>query len=114
ATGEVVGRSPYMMRGYFGRPAETEAFHWRDPAGGVWHRTGDIGRFDEDGFLILLDRKKDVIISGGFNIYASDLESVLLAHPDIADAAVIGVPSAAWGETPLGFVVLQPGAEVAP
>jgi acyl-CoA synthetase (AMP-forming)/AMP-acid ligase II len=72
-------------------------------------RTGDIGRFDEDGFLVLHDRRKDVVISGGFNIYPSDLEAVLRRHPDVADAAVVGVPSAQWGETPVGFVVPQRG-----
>lgn len=110
--GEVVGRSLTMMSRYFGNAAATEAFYWRDGESNVFHRTGDIGMFDEDGFLVLLDRKKDVIISGGFNIYASDLEHTLLAHPDVEDAAVIAVPSATWGETPLGLVVLRAGAEV--
>lgn len=110
--GELIGRSATMMSGYFRNPDATEAFIWRDRDGTVYHRTGDIGVFDGDGFLTLVDRKKDVIISGGFNIYASDLEDVLRAHPDIADAAVIGVPSERWGETPLGLVV--PKAGVAP
>lgn len=103
--GEIVGRSPYMMACYYKRPESTEAFYWRDATGAVFHRTGDIGRFDAQGFLVLLDRKKDMIISGGFNIYAADLESVLTAHPDVAEATVIAVPSAAWGETPLALVV---------
>ncbi|MGO4612288.1 4-coumarate--CoA ligase, partial [Variovorax sp. 2RAF20] len=72
--------------------------------------TGDVGYFDADGFLVLMDRKKDMVISGGFNIYPSDIEAVLLEHADIADAAVVGVPSERWGETPVAFVVLQPGA----
>ena len=109
ATGEVVGRGPYMMTRYHNQPEMTEAFRWRDARGQVFHRSGDVGRLDEDGFLIVLDRKKDVIISGGFNIYASDLEGVLSSHPDVADAAVIGIPSQAWGETPAGLVVLRPG-----
>jgi acyl-CoA synthetase (AMP-forming)/AMP-acid ligase II len=108
--GEIIGRSAMMMSGYFRNPDATEAFYWRDRDGTVYHRTGDIGVFDEDGFLTLVDRKKDVIISGGFNVYASDLEDVLRKHPDVADAAVIGVPSARWGETPLGFVVVRSGA----
>ncbi|MBU1337326.1 MAG: acyl--CoA ligase [Alphaproteobacteria bacterium] len=108
--GEVVGRSPAMMSRYFRNPTATEAFYWRDAAGEVFHRTGDIGAFDKDGFLVLLDRKKDMIISGGFNIYATDLERTLLDHPEVEDAAVIAVPSAQWGETPLGLVVMRPGS----
>jgi acyl-CoA synthetase (AMP-forming)/AMP-acid ligase II len=71
-----------------------------------------MGRIDGDGFVHLMDRKKDMIISGGFNIYAADLEAVLGQHPDVTDTAVIAIPSEAWGETPLGFVVLRDGAGV--
>lgn len=112
ALGEVVGRSAMMMSGYFRNPAAEAEFYWRDAAGVLFHRTGDIGLFDDDGFLVLKDRKKDVIISGGFNIHASDLEQVLLDHPDVAEAAVIGIPSDRWGETPLGFVVARAGARL--
>jgi long-chain acyl-CoA synthetase len=112
--GEIVGRSATMMTGYFRNDAASETFRWRDAEGNVFHRTGDIGMFDEDGFLVLLDRKKDMIISGGFNIYASDLEAKLLAHPLVADAAVIAVPSDTWGETPLGLVVARDGAAIDP
>ena len=108
--GEICGRGPTMMAGYFGRDDLTADYIWRDAAGNVFFRSGDMGRFDEDGFLILSDRKKDMIISGGLNIYADDLELVLLADPDVMDAAVIGVPSDAWGETPYGLVVLREGA----
>lgn len=108
--GEIIGRSPAMMSRYFGNATATEAFYWRDAGGSLFHRTGDIGAFDADGYLTLLDRKKDMIISGGFNIYASDLERTLLDHPDVEDAAVIAVPSAQWGETPLGLVVLRAGS----
>lgn len=111
-TGEIVGRSPYMMAGYYKQPESTEKFYWRDETGAVFHRTGDIGRFDKDGFLTLLDRKKDIIISGGVNIYASDLESVVASHPEVSDVAVIGVPSTQWGETPLALVVVKPGGTV--
>jgi acyl-CoA synthetase (AMP-forming)/AMP-acid ligase II len=110
ATGEVVGRNLYMMSGYYKRPEATEAMYWRDAEGRVFHRTGDVGRFDEDGFLVLLDRRKDVIISGGQNVYAADLEAVLAGHPDVADVAVIGVPSEAWSETPLALVVRRAGS----
>ena len=112
--GEIIGRSATMMSGYFRNEEETAAFRWRDADGTLFHRTGDVGMFDEDGFLILLDRKKDMIVSGGFNIYASDLEEKLLDHPDVAEAAVIAVPSERWGETPLGLVVPRPGAHLEP
>ena len=109
-TGEIVGRGPTMMAGYYGRDDLTRAYLWHAADGTVFFRSGDMGRFDEDGFLILSDRKKDMIISGGLNIYADDLEQVLLADPDVVDAAVIGVPSERWGETPLGLVVRKSGA----
>ena len=104
-TGEVVGRSPAMMTGYHKLPEATRAAEWYSPDGERFIRTGDIGRFDADGFLTLLDRAKDVVISGGFNIYPIDLEQILSQHSDVAEAAVVGVPSAAWGETPVAFVV---------
>jgi long-chain acyl-CoA synthetase len=109
-TGEIVGRSPAMMNGYLNQPKATEAVQWHDAGGRPFIRSGDIGRLDADGFLVLLDRKKDMIISGGFNIYPSDLESVLRQHPAVFEAAVIGVASARWGETPMAFVVLKEGA----
>ena len=108
-SGEVVGRSPGMMSGYHGRPDLTAAAEWFDGEGRRYIRTGDVGRFDEDGFLILQDRRKDMVISGGFNIYPSDLEAVLRQHPAVADAAVVGVPSLQWGETPVAFVVRHAG-----
>jgi acyl-CoA synthetase (AMP-forming)/AMP-acid ligase II len=101
--GEVVGRSGAMMSGYHGRKEATSSAEWFDGEGRRYIRHGDLGRFDEDGFLILMDRKKDLIISGGFNIYPTDLEAVLIQHPDVRDCAVIGVPSEQWGETPVGF-----------
>jgi acyl-CoA synthetase (AMP-forming)/AMP-acid ligase II len=109
-TGEVIGRSGNLMTGYLNRPDETAAMLLRTPDGTTFLRTGDLGRLDEDGFLYLVDRKKDVIISGGFNVYATDLEAVLLQHPDVSEACVIGIPSERWGETPLGLVVLKDGA----
>jgi acyl-CoA synthetase (AMP-forming)/AMP-acid ligase II len=107
--GEVAGRSGAMMLGYHNRPARTAEAEWISPAGERYLRTGDVARFDADGFLILMDRKKDMIISGGFNIYPSDLEAELMAHPDVLEAAVVGAPSDAWGETPVAFVALKPG-----
>jgi acyl-CoA synthetase (AMP-forming)/AMP-acid ligase II len=108
--GEVVGRSPTMMTGYHGREGATREAEWFDADGHRYIRHGDVGRFDEDGFLVLLDRKKDLIISGGFNIYPSDLEAVLAQHPAVADCTVVGAPSEAWGETPVGFYVPRDGA----
>jgi long-chain acyl-CoA synthetase len=110
--GEVVGHSAGMMTGYHGRPEATAAAEWFDASGKRFIRTGDVGRFDAGGFLILLDRKKDMIISGGFNVYPSDLESILRGHEHIADVAVIGVPSTRWGETPVAFVVAKQGTTV--
>ena len=108
-TGELVGRAISMMRGYVNRPEQTQEMLWESPEGDMFYRSGDMGQIDEDGFIYILDRRKDMIISGGFNIYAVDLEKVLLAHPAVDDAAVIGIPSEHWGETPLGLVVLRPG-----
>jgi acyl-CoA synthetase (AMP-forming)/AMP-acid ligase II len=110
-TGEVVGHSGAMMSGYRGQPEKTAEAEWIEPGTGTrFIRTGDVGRFDADGFLVLLDRRKDMVISGGFNIYPSDLEAVLQTHPDVAEAAVVGVPSERWGETPVGFIVAREGA----
>jgi acyl-CoA synthetase (AMP-forming)/AMP-acid ligase II len=108
--GEIVGRSDAMMTGYHGRQDLTDAMIWRAPDGKIFFKSGDMGRFDEDGFLFLLDRKKDMIISGGFNIYAADIEAELAQHPDVNDVAVIGVPSEEWGETPLALVVPKAGS----
>lgn len=110
--GEVVGHSPGMMKGYHNRPEKTREAEWFDSQGKRFIRTGDIGRFDAEGFLTLFDRRKDMIISGGFNIYPSDLEGVLRQHPAVHDVAVVGMPSEQWGETPVAFVVPQPGQSV--
>ncbi|MEP4199067.1 MAG: class I adenylate-forming enzyme family protein [Aliishimia sp.] len=109
--GEIVGRGPTMMAGYYGRDDLTADYIWKDAQGTIYFRSGDMGSFDAEGFLTLSDRKKDMIISGGLNIFANDLELALLADSDVTDAAVIGVPSEAWGETPLGLVVLRAGAD---
>ena len=110
--GEIVGHSPVMMNGYHRQDAKTREVEWHDDEGRRYIRHGDIGRFDEDGFLILMDRSKDMIISGGFNIYPTDLEAQLTRQSAVREAAVIGVPSDAWGETPLAVVVLaDPAAD---
>ena len=108
--GEVVGHSPGMMTGYRNQPEKTREAEWFDAAGKRFIRTGDVGLFDADGFLTLIDRRKDMIISGGFNIYPSDIEAELRGHPAVHDAAVVGVPSEQWGETPVAYVVRQDGA----
>ncbi len=108
--GEIVGRSATMMVGYHNLPAKTAEAEWFDAEGHRFIRTGDTGRFDADGFLILLDRKKDMIISGGFNVYPSDIETVMRGHPALAEVAVFGVPSDRWGETPIACVVPVAGA----
>jgi acyl-CoA synthetase (AMP-forming)/AMP-acid ligase II len=100
------------MTGYHQQPGKTREAEWTSPEGWRFIRTGDVGRFDEDGFLTLFDRKKDMVISGGFNIYPSDLESVMRRHDAVADVAVVGVPSEAWGETPVAYVVRKAGSKV--
>jgi len=105
--GEIVGRSRSMMSGYFGRGDATKDAMWISPDGKRFIRHGDLGAFDEDGFLVLAGRKKDMIISGGFNIYPSDIEALLLEHPAVTDCAVIGAPSQRWGETPFAYLVVN-------
>lgn len=102
--GEIVGRAPTMMEAYHGQPVHDD-IEWFDAQGRRFLRSGDVGYFDADGFLVLVDRRKDMIISGGFNIYPSDLEQQLRRHPQVQDAAVVGVPSDRWGETPVAFVI---------
>lgn len=109
--GEIVGRSAATMSGYHNQPGKTAEAQWTDPkTGEVYIRTGDVGRLDEDGFLTLMDRRKDMIISGGFNVYPSDLEAVMAQHPAVAEVAVIAAPSDDWGETPVAFAALKAGA----
>ena len=110
-TGEVVGHSNGMMTGYRNLPELTHAAEWHDPEGKRFIRTGDVGRFDNDGFLVLVDRKKDMIISGGFNIYPSDLEAVIAGNEHVGEVSVAGVPSDEWGETPVAFVVVKSSIE---
>ncbi|WP_329439952.1 long-chain fatty acid--CoA ligase [Streptomyces canus] len=104
-TGEVVLRGPHVMPGYWGLPEETAASF----ADG-WFRSGDAARVDEDGYVFIVDRIKDMIISGGENIYPAEIEDLLLGHPDIAECAVIGVPDDKWGEVPRAVVVPREGS----
>ncbi len=104
--GELYSRSPYLFNGYWQRPAETaEAF--RDG----WVTVGDLARRDADGYLYIVDRIKDMVISGGVNLYPRELEEVILHYPGAADAAVIGVPDEKWGEVLKAFVVRRPGSD---
>jgi len=105
--GELAIRSPNVMKGYHNMPTET-ANTLRDG----WLFTGDIARMDEDGYFYIVDRKRDLIISGGFNIAPSEIERVLWSHPAVADCAVIGVPDDKWGEAVKAVVELKPGASV--
>jgi acyl-CoA synthetase (AMP-forming)/AMP-acid ligase II len=108
-TGEIVGYSPGLMKRYHNQPKATEEAIWRDEHGRTFLRTGDMGRLDEDGYLYILDRKKDMIISGGFNVFAVDIEAILAQHPAVAEACVIAVPNKKWGESPLALVVPRHG-----
>jgi long-chain acyl-CoA synthetase len=105
--GEVVGYGRLIMEGYHNRPEATAEATWIDAAGLRWLRTGDIGRLDEEGFLYIVDRKKDMILSGGQNVYPADIEAIMRDHPAVQEVAVVGVPNEKWGETPLAVVVLK-------
>ncbi len=102
--GEVCFRGPQVMKGYWKKPEETaEAFR-----GGSFH-TGDIGYLDEDGFLTLVDRKKDMILSGGFNVFPRNIEEAIYEHPGVAEVTVIGIPDAYRGQSAKAFIALKPG-----
>ena len=101
--GEVVVRGPSVMKGYFGRREATA-----ETLRGGWLHTGDIGVLDEEGYLSIVDRKKDMILRGGFNVYPREIEEVLMTHPGVALCAVIGVPDARLGEEVRAFVIPRP------
>ena len=109
APGEICGRGPMMTPGYYKRPDLTA-----DAIRDGWLHTGDIGYLDEDGYLYLVDRKKEMIISGGVNVYPRDIEEIAVSHPDVIEAAVFGIPDDKWGETPVGAIVLKTNATVSP
>src|SRR4029077_9107910 len=108
--GELARRGQVRVEGYFQQAATTGDLFWHDADGRLFFKSGDMGKIDEDGFVILLERKKDMIISGGFNVYAADIEVVLLKHPDVIDVAVIGIQSEQWGESPMALCVCRAGA----
>ncbi len=105
--GEICGRGPILMKGYYKRPDLTE-----QAIVDGWLRSGDLGYVDDDGFLFLVDRKKDMIISGGVNVYPKDIEEVIVQHAAVREAAVFGIAHPKWGETPVAAVVFSADASV--
>lgn len=103
--GELYSRSPYLFNGYFGKPAETA-----DVLRDGWVTAGDLARRDEDGYLHIVDRKKDMVVTGGFNVYPREVEEQLQQHATVAEAAVVGVPDGHWGESLHAYIVSRPGA----
>lgn len=106
--GEIVCTGPMTFTGYWNNPEATEAALVNG-----WYRTGDLGKKDEEGFVYVVDRLKDMIISGGENIYPAELETVILSHEAVAEVAVVGRPDPKWGEIPRAYVVKKPDKEVA-
>jgi acyl-CoA synthetase (AMP-forming)/AMP-acid ligase II len=105
--GEICGKSPMLMPGYYKRPDLTA----KAIVDG-WLHTGDAGYVDEDGYLFLVDRLKDMMITGGVNVYPRDIEELIIQHPAVSEVAVFGVPDAKWGETPVAAVVLRQGESI--
>jgi long-chain acyl-CoA synthetase len=106
--GEICTRGPSVTMAYWRRPKETTESFW--PGG--WFKTGDAGYLDEDGYVFIMDRIKDLLMSGGENIYPAEVENAIMAHPAVQETAVIGIPSDRWGETPLAVVVTKAGQTV--
>jgi acyl-CoA synthetase (AMP-forming)/AMP-acid ligase II len=104
--GEIVGRGTLKAVGYYKKPELTA-----QTVVDGWIRTGDLGRLDEEGYLYLVGRKKDMIVSGGINVYPEDIEEIMIRHPKILEVSVFGVPHEKWGETPRAAVVLKEGQE---
>jgi fatty-acyl-CoA synthase len=109
ARGEIVVRSSLVTPGYYKNPDAT-----REASAHGWHHTGDIGFLDDDGYLFIVDRAKDMIITGGFNVYSAEVEQALMKHPAVQDCAVVGLPDEKWGERVEAVVMLLPGREVSP
>jgi long-chain acyl-CoA synthetase len=108
--GEICVRGRNIMRGYLNNPEGTRAAFWGDG----WFRSGDIGRFDSDGYLNIVDRLKDMIITGGENVYPKEVEDVLYGRPEVEECAVIGLPDPEWGERVAAFIVARPDAAIDP
>ena len=103
--GEICGRSPFLMPGYYKRPDLTS-----EAIQDGWLKTGDAGYLDDEGYLYLVDRIKDMIVSGGINVYPKDIEEVMVQHPEVAEVAVFGVPDPTWGEVPVAAALPAAGA----
>ena len=99
-----------MMKGYYAEPQRTAELVWHGPRGRTYLRSGDVGRIDEDGFIYISGRVKDMIKSGGINVFACDIEEVFMGHPAVKECAAIGIPDDKWGETPLLLVIPHDGA----
>ena len=112
--GEIAGYGAGIMTEYNKRDTQTAELIWRDERGRTFIRSGDVGVLDEDGFLKIVDRKKDMIISGGFNVFPTDVEAIVGEHADIMDVTVIGVPHAKWGESCLALVIPASGKAADP
>ena len=105
--GEILCKGPVVFKGYWDNPKATS-----EAVVDSWYRSGDLGKVDEEGYFTVVDRLKDMIISGGENIYPAELETVIMSHPSVAEVAVVGVQDNKWGEIPVAFVVKKPGATV--
>lgn len=110
--GEIAGWSPALMKGYYKDPVRTAEMIWRDPRGRTYIRSGDLGRMDDDGYLYVSGRTKDMIKSGGINVFAKDIEDVFMSHPQVMEAAAIGIPHEKWVETPLLLAIMRPDATI--
>jgi len=106
-SGEIVARGPHTMMGYWNKPEETE----RALQNG-WVFTGDAGYFDDNGYLYIVDRVKDMVVTGGENVFTTEVENAVISHPAVQDVAVIGIPHAEWGEAVHAIVILHPGQSV--
>lgn len=105
--GEIAVRGSLVMAGYYKNPQATA-----EVSAHGWHHTGDIGHLDDDGFLYIVDRAKDMVITGGFNVYSAEVEQAVMAHTAVRDCAVVGLPDEKWGERVAAVVQLQPGARL--
>ena len=110
--GEIVVGGDHLAVGYFNMPEQTASDFFVDSKGHRWFKTGDIGKLDENGYLYVLDRKDDMIISGGFNIWPAELENAILGHPEVVEVAVFAIPHERWGESPAAMCVVADGAKV--